>query len=274
MDALVTGGTGFVGANLVRELLADGRTVRVLARKGGDRTALEGCAVEIVEGDLLDPSSLKAAVAGATARLPRRRRLPALGAGCARALSRQCGRHPPHPVGGRGGGRRAHRLHLDGRRPRHSQGRHAGRRDESGGARGHGGTVQGLQVPRRARRRGAGGARSADRHRQSLGADRALGRQAHADGADGRGLPHAARWSARSTRGSTSCTCATSPAATSWPPSAGGSVRSTCSAIATCPSSRSSGRSPASRACRAPRFRVPVRRGVARGRSAWRARPA
>lgn len=65
MDALVTGGTGFVGANLVRELLADGRTVRVLARKGGDRTALEGCAVEIAEGDLLEPGSLKAAVAGA-----------------------------------------------------------------------------------------------------------------------------------------------------------------------------------------------------------------
>jgi dihydroflavonol-4-reductase len=64
MDALVTGGTGFVGANLVRELLSDGQTVRVLARKGGDRTALEGCAVEIAEGDLTDPGSLKAAVAG------------------------------------------------------------------------------------------------------------------------------------------------------------------------------------------------------------------
>jgi dihydroflavonol-4-reductase len=64
MDALVTGGTGFVGANLVRELLADGRTVRVLARKGNDRRALEGCGVEIVEGDLLDAASLRAAVEG------------------------------------------------------------------------------------------------------------------------------------------------------------------------------------------------------------------
>jgi dihydroflavonol-4-reductase len=65
MDALVTGGTGFIGANLVRELLADGRRVRVLARKGGDRRALEGCAVEVVEGDLLDPLSLRAAARGA-----------------------------------------------------------------------------------------------------------------------------------------------------------------------------------------------------------------
>jgi dihydroflavonol-4-reductase len=64
MDALVTGGTGFLGANLVRELLARGQRVRVLARPGGDRRALAGCAVEIHEGDLLDPASLTAAVRG------------------------------------------------------------------------------------------------------------------------------------------------------------------------------------------------------------------
>ena len=65
MNVLVTGGTGFVGANLVRELLTDGHSVRVLARPGGDRRALEGCAVDIVEGDLLDAASLRSAVAGA-----------------------------------------------------------------------------------------------------------------------------------------------------------------------------------------------------------------
>jgi len=65
VDALVTGGTGFVGANLVRELLADGHTVRVLARPGSDRRALDGCQVEIAEGDLLDAASLARAVAGA-----------------------------------------------------------------------------------------------------------------------------------------------------------------------------------------------------------------
>src|SRR5215510_9326266 len=64
MDALVTGGTGFVGANLVRELLADRARVRVLARKGGDRRALEGCAVEIADGDVLDKAAVRAAVAG------------------------------------------------------------------------------------------------------------------------------------------------------------------------------------------------------------------
>ena len=64
LDVLVTGGTGFVGANLVRELAADGDRVRVLARKGGDRRALEGCTVDVAEGDLLDRDSVRAAVAG------------------------------------------------------------------------------------------------------------------------------------------------------------------------------------------------------------------
>ena len=62
---LVTGGTGFVGANVVRELVALGAAVRVLARRGGDRRALEGVTVEIAEGDLLDRASLSRAVRGA-----------------------------------------------------------------------------------------------------------------------------------------------------------------------------------------------------------------
>jgi dihydroflavonol-4-reductase len=63
-DCLVTGGTGFVGANVVRELLHDAATVRVLARPASDRRALAGLAVEICEGDLLDHASLRRAVAG------------------------------------------------------------------------------------------------------------------------------------------------------------------------------------------------------------------
>ena len=64
MDALVTGGTGFIGANVVRELVAAGASVRVLARAGGDRRALAGVNVEIVEGDLLDAASVRRAVSG------------------------------------------------------------------------------------------------------------------------------------------------------------------------------------------------------------------
>jgi len=64
-QALVTGGTGFVGANVVRELVAAGASVRVLARAGGDRRALDGVPVEIVEGDVLDAASVRRAVRGA-----------------------------------------------------------------------------------------------------------------------------------------------------------------------------------------------------------------
>ena len=67
MTALVTGATGFVGSAVARRLLDAGETVRVLARPGGDRRNLEGLAVEIAEGDLNDPASLDAAVAGCAA---------------------------------------------------------------------------------------------------------------------------------------------------------------------------------------------------------------
>src|ERR1700719_1880748 len=54
-SAFVTGGTGFVGANLVRALLKDGWRVRALARPNSDRRNLDRLDVEIVEGDLLSP---------------------------------------------------------------------------------------------------------------------------------------------------------------------------------------------------------------------------
>jgi dihydroflavonol-4-reductase len=53
--AFLTGGTGFVGANLARTLLEQGWQVRALARPGSDRRNLEGLALEIVEGDLSGP---------------------------------------------------------------------------------------------------------------------------------------------------------------------------------------------------------------------------
>lgn len=64
MSALVTGATGFVGAALVRRLLAAGRAVRALVRPRSDRRNLAGLDVEAVEGDLEDAESLRRAVAG------------------------------------------------------------------------------------------------------------------------------------------------------------------------------------------------------------------
>jgi dihydroflavonol-4-reductase len=58
MKVFVTGATGFIGASLVRELLQDGREVKVLARPGSDRRNLLGLDVEISAGDLRDPESL------------------------------------------------------------------------------------------------------------------------------------------------------------------------------------------------------------------------
>jgi dihydroflavonol-4-reductase len=61
---LVTGGTGFVGAHVVRALLGQGRAVRCLVRPGSRRDNLEGLDVELVTGDLTDPASLSRALTG------------------------------------------------------------------------------------------------------------------------------------------------------------------------------------------------------------------
>jgi len=64
MDVLVTGATGFVGANVTRRLVADGCRVRVLARPTSSLQALEGCPTQLVRGDILEPDSLRPAVEG------------------------------------------------------------------------------------------------------------------------------------------------------------------------------------------------------------------
>jgi dihydroflavonol-4-reductase len=63
--ALITGATGFVGANLARLALERGRVVRVLVRKGSDRRNIpESSSVEIHEGDLRDADSVRKATQG------------------------------------------------------------------------------------------------------------------------------------------------------------------------------------------------------------------
>ncbi|MGQ9897968.1 MAG: hopanoid-associated sugar epimerase [Acidobacteriota bacterium] len=52
MKVFVTGGTGFVGASVLRELLAGGAEVRALVRVNSDRRNLEGLKIDVVEGDL------------------------------------------------------------------------------------------------------------------------------------------------------------------------------------------------------------------------------
>ena len=55
MQAFITGGTGFIGGNLVRLLLQKGYKVRALVRPHSRLENLQGLEVEIVRGDLNDP---------------------------------------------------------------------------------------------------------------------------------------------------------------------------------------------------------------------------
>ncbi len=61
---LVTGATGFVGSAVARALLGRGLPLRLLVRPGSDRRNIQDLPAELVEGDLRDPASLAAAVAG------------------------------------------------------------------------------------------------------------------------------------------------------------------------------------------------------------------
>jgi dihydroflavonol-4-reductase len=62
MKYLVTGATGLVGNNVVRQLLDTGEEVRVLVRPSSDLRGLEGLAVERAIGDICDASSVAPAM--------------------------------------------------------------------------------------------------------------------------------------------------------------------------------------------------------------------
>jgi dihydroflavonol-4-reductase len=64
VTTLVTGATGFIGANVVRALLDAGAAVRVLTRHASDTRNLTGLPVEMAYGDVRDIASLRPALQG------------------------------------------------------------------------------------------------------------------------------------------------------------------------------------------------------------------
>src|SRR6266511_1587072 len=64
MHCFVTGASGFIGANLVHELVARGHKVKALMRSGSDLRGLKGANVERVPGDVSDREKLAGAMRG------------------------------------------------------------------------------------------------------------------------------------------------------------------------------------------------------------------
>jgi dihydroflavonol-4-reductase len=61
---LVTGATGLAGANICKQLVERGDTVRALARETADTTPLQALGVEVVSGDVTDPDAVLRAAQG------------------------------------------------------------------------------------------------------------------------------------------------------------------------------------------------------------------
>ncbi len=64
MKCFVTGASGFIGSNLVHELVARGHRVKALLRPGADERGLFGAKYERVTGDILDRKLLQAEMEG------------------------------------------------------------------------------------------------------------------------------------------------------------------------------------------------------------------
>ena len=67
MLVLVTGASGFIGANVARSFLEHGYQVRALVRKQSNTLALQGTSIELAHGDLLDRESVARALEGCQA---------------------------------------------------------------------------------------------------------------------------------------------------------------------------------------------------------------
>lgn len=67
MKVCVTGGTGFVGSEVLRQLVAAGYQVRVLIREGSERKLVVRDRLEVCRGDAGDAASLERAVEGCAA---------------------------------------------------------------------------------------------------------------------------------------------------------------------------------------------------------------
>ncbi len=64
MKVFVTGGTGFIGANLIVKLLEKGYLVKAFVRKGSFHPFLKGLNVEFCEGDICDEQVLEKNIRG------------------------------------------------------------------------------------------------------------------------------------------------------------------------------------------------------------------
>src|SRR5947207_12101305 len=79
---LLTGATGYVGGRLLRMLEESGRSVRCMVRRPEALSGQTAEQTEIVYGDVLEPDSLDAALAGVTAAYYLVHSMP--GQGCSR----------------------------------------------------------------------------------------------------------------------------------------------------------------------------------------------
>ena len=179
-SVLVTGASGFVGSAVASALRQSGHSVVAFVRPSSSRANLDPR--DAVVGRR--PQGSRLARPGderGSLSFPRRRRLPALGAGPGRDRAQQCRGNPPRHGGGAPRRRRAHRLYEQ-RRDLEDFRRRPGDRGSSARGRRGDRRLQAQQGRGRAARRGHDRKRrAARRHRQSFDADRPARRQAHAD---------------------------------------------------------------------------------------------